>query len=85
MCKIVVLFAEFVARMEDARLPKCVISGELMEEAGCVGGQEKERVGRLLDDLRAFDINVDQWTTAVQDEGEWHKTAEQGAERFIAK
>ena len=36
-------------------------------------------------DLRAFGINADQWTTAAQDEGEWRRTAEQGAERFMAK
>ena len=42
-------------------------------------------MGCLLDDLRAFGINADQWTTAAQDEVEWHKTAEQGKERFMAK
>ena len=36
-----ILFAEFVARMEDTRLPKCVMFGELVGSAGCVGGQEK--------------------------------------------
>ena len=36
---------------------------------------------RFLDDLRAFGINADQWTTAAQGEGEWRKTAE----RFMAK
>ena len=36
------LFAGFVARIEDTRLPKCVIFGELVGGAGCVGGQEKE-------------------------------------------
>ena len=41
-------FAGFVARMEDTRLPKCVIFGELVEGAGCVGGQEKEWTGCLL-------------------------------------
>ena len=35
----------------------------------------------LLDDFRAFDINADQWTNATQDEQEWRKTAEPGAER----
>ena len=39
----------------------------------------------MLDDLRAFGINADQWTTAAQDEGEWRRTAEQGAEHFMAK
>ena len=53
--------------------------------AGCVGGQEKEWMVCFLDDLRAFGINADQWTTATQDEGEWHRTAEQGAKQFMAK
>ena len=37
--------------------------------AGCVVGQEKERMGCFLDDLRDFGINADQWTTAIRDEG----------------
>ena len=52
---------------------------------GLCGGQEKEWMWCFLDDLRAFGINVDQWTTAAQDEGEWCRTAEQGAEHFMAK
>ena len=63
-----ILFVGFVARMEDTRLPKCVMVGELVGGAGCVGGQEKEWTGCFLDDLRAFGINADQWTTAAQDE-----------------
>ena len=39
----------------------------------------------FLDDLGAFGINTDQWTTAAQDEEEWCKMAEQGAECFMAK
>ena len=35
-----------------------------------VGGQEKEWMGCLLDDLRAFGIDPDKWTIAAQDEGE---------------
>ena len=78
-------FAGFVARMEGTRLPKCVMLGELVGGACCVGSQEKEWMARFLDGLRAFDINADQWTTAAQDEGEWRRTAEQGAEHFMAK
>ena len=64
------LFAGFVARMEDTRLPKCVMFVEMVGGAGRVGGQEKEWMGCFLDDLRAFfGINADQWTTAAQDEG----------------
>ena len=36
-----ILRARFVARMEDTRLPKCVMFGEMVGGAGCVGGQEK--------------------------------------------
>ena len=78
-----ILFAGFVARMENTRLPKCVMFGELVGGAGCVGGQEEEWMGCFLDNLRAFGINADQWKTAAQDEGEWRRTAEQGAEHFM--
>ena len=74
-----ILFVGFVARMEDRRLPKCVMFGQM------VGVQEKESMRCFLDDLRAFGINADQWTTAAQDEREWRRTAEQGAEYFVAK
>ena len=81
-----ILFAGFVARIEDTRLPKCVMFGEMVGGAGCVGGQEEEWMGCFLDDLRVFGINAaDQWTTAAQDEEEWRRTAEQGVEHFVAK
>ena len=56
-----------------------------MGGAGCVGGQEKERMGCFLNGLGAFGMNAVQWTIAAQDKGEWRRTAEQGAEHFIAK
>ena len=52
---------------------------------GLCGGPEKRVHVGFLDDLRAFGINADQWTTAAQDEGEWHRTVEQGTEHFMAK
>ena len=33
-----ILFAGFVVRMEDMRLPKCLMFGVLVGGAGCVGG-----------------------------------------------
>ena len=38
-------------------------------------------MGCFPDDLRAFGINANQWTAAAQ----WRRTAEHGAERFMAK
>ena len=46
---------------------------------------EKEWMGCFLDDLRAFGINADQWTTAAQEGDEWLRTAERGAEHFMAE
>ena len=43
--------------MGDTSLRKCVMFGELVGGAGCVGGQEQEWMGCFLDDLRAFGIN----------------------------
>ena len=71
--------------MEDTRLPKGVMFGELVGGAGCVGDQEKEWMECFLDDLRAFGINADQWMAAAPDERKWCRTAEQGAEHFMAK
>ena len=79
------LFAGFVARMEDTKLSKCVMFGEMVGGAGCVGGQEKEWMGCFLKNLKAFGINADQWTAAAQDKEEWRRTAEQGAGCFMAK
>ena len=49
-----------MAKIEDTRLLKCVLFGELVGGAGCVGGQEKEWIGCFLDALRGFGINADQ-------------------------
>ena len=65
-----ILFAGFAAHMEDTRLLKYGMFGELVRSAGCVGGQENKWMEFFLDDLRYFGINADQWTTAAQDEGE---------------
>ena len=45
-----ILCAGFVARMEDTRLPKCVMLGELAGSAGYVGRRRKGLMGCLLDD-----------------------------------
>ena len=80
-----ILFAGFVARMEDTRLPKCVMFGELVGGAVSAEGQEKGWMGCLLDDLRAFGIETDQWRIAAQGAEEWYKIVKQGAEFFMTK
>ena len=79
------MFAGFVARIEDTRLPKCVMFGDLVGAVVCVRGEGKGWMGCFLDDLRALGTNASQWMTAAQDEREWRKTAKQGTGRFMAK
>ena len=38
-----------------------------------------------MDDHGVFGIDPDNWTMASQDEGEWRKKTEQGAELFMTK
>ena len=60
ICRRRTLFAVFVARKEDKRLPKYVMFGELVGGAWSVGREEKEWMECFLDGLRAFAINADQ-------------------------
>ena len=47
-----ILLLGFVARMKDARLPRYGMFGELVGDAGCVEGQEKQECMEcFLDDL----------------------------------
>ena len=62
--------------LPTANIPNYIIMG---------ASHKKEWMGCFLDDLRAFGINADQWTTPAQNEGEWRRMVEQVAERFMAK
>ena len=48
-----ILFEEYVARMEDTRLRKCVVFVEMVG-ARTAWGAMKKSMGCFLDDLRAF-------------------------------
>ena len=49
-----------------ALMPKCVIFGELVGTVAFVGGQGKQWVGYLLNNLIAFGINAYQWATVAR-------------------
>ena len=53
------MFAEFVVRMEDTRLPKREMFGGTRGGAVSAGEQEKEWMGCLLDNLKVFGIDPD--------------------------
>ena len=66
-----ILFAGFVRvhgghETVEVRYVRRTIGGRGLHR----GGQKKKWLGCFLDDLRAFGISADQWTTAAQDKGE---------------
>ena len=80
--------AGFVARVEDTRVPKCVMFGEMVGGAGCVEGAEK-RMDRVFSGRpQSFQHQrrpVDDNYCSPGREGNWHRTVEQGAGGFLAK
>ena len=70
--------------MGDHRLPKRVVSGELVNAAKRgLGGKEKEWTDCVADDLRLVGITGD-WSTAALDPGAWYSTVHEGGCRFMA-
>ncbi|CAM9730855.1 unnamed protein product, partial [Sphacelaria rigidula] len=74
-------------RMSPGRIPKHVMFGEII----VVKGQKREFNGRhkdwircLEEDMKAFGIEWQGWTTRALNAVEWHSCVEQGAERFMA-
>ena len=80
-----ILFAGFVARMEEMRLPKCVIFGELVVGRGLCGGPGKRVGGVFPERSQSFRHRRRSVDGCSPDEGKWCRTAEQGAEHFVAK
>ena len=66
----ILLFAKFIARVDDPRLSKCVMFRGLVGGADGVEGEELE----WMECYR----NADQWATGAHDGEEWRKMAGQG-------
>ena len=64
-----ILFAGFVARMREERLPRRVISGEMLGGKGCSGGQEWDWMKDPEEVFEAFGIKFEGWHEAAQKVG----------------
>ena len=60
------LFAGFVARMGEERLPRRVMFGEMLGFKSYSGGQEWDWMKDLEEDLEAFGIKFEVWREAAQ-------------------
>ena len=78
-----ILFARFVARMGEERLPQRVMFGELVGGKGYSGGQEKDWLVRLKEDISVFGMKFEGWRKAAQKAGRWFRRVEEGAELFM--
>ena len=52
-----ILFAGFVARIEEERLPQRVMFWELVGAKGYSRGQEKDWLAHLMDNMSVFGMN----------------------------
>ena len=71
--------------MEDTRLPKCVMFGELGGDRGLCGGPGKRVGGAFPERSQSFRHQRRPLDGCSPDEGKWRRTAEQGAEHFVVK
>ena len=77
-----ILYAGFVPRMGEERLPQRVMFGELFEGKGYSGGQEKDWMAHLKKYMSACGMRFEEWRTAAQKTGRWFRQVG-GAESFM--
>ena len=78
-----ILFAELVARMGEERLPQRVMFRELIGGKGCSGGQEKDLMAHLKEDMSVFGTKFEKWRKAAQTAGRGFRRVEEGPELFM--
>ena len=78
-----VLFAGFVACMREERPPQRVMFWELVGGKSYSGGQEKDWMDHLKEDMSVFKMKFEGWRKAVQKAGRWFRRVEEGAELFM--
>ena len=71
-----------VCRMEDSRIPKQLLYGELCDGRKSVGGQRKRYKDVLHHNLLAAVIKDSTWKTIGQDRESWRTTVRNGVRRF---
>ena len=69
--------------MEEERLPQRVMFWEFVGDKGYSGGQEKDWMDHLKEDMAVFGITFEGWRKAAQKAGRWFRRVEEGAELFV--
>ena len=71
--------------MGEERLLQRVMFGELVGGKGYSGGQEKDWLVHLKEDMSVFGMKFEGWRKATQKAGRWFRRVEEGAELFMWK
>ena len=80
-----ILFAGFVARMGEERLPQRVIFGELVGGKGYSKVQDKYWMAHLKKDMSVFEMKFEGWRKNAHKAGRWFRRVEEGAKSFMRK
>ena len=78
-----ILFEGFVARMGEERLSQRVMFGELVGGRGYSGGQEKDWMAHLEEDMSVFGMKFEGWRKAAQKAGRWSRRVEEETKLFM--
>ena len=68
-----------VVRMQDTRLPKKILFGELKSGKRSRGGQKKRFKDTLKVSLKSFNVDLDNWETLAQERDAWRSIITDGA------
>ncbi len=79
------LWAGKIVRMDDSRLPKVMLFGELDAGRRRDGGQTKTWRQCLMDDLKKFQIDSKTWTDVAADEEVWLSLVDESAAGFMQR
>jgi hypothetical protein len=74
-----------VIRMNDSRIPKQMMYGELCEGKRSTGGQKKRYKDTLKTSLKSLDIELQSWESLAQDRTLWRSKIKNGARTAEAK
>ncbi|XP_063609538.1 uncharacterized protein LOC134783560 [Penaeus indicus] len=75
-------WAGHVARMDDTRLPKIILYGELKEGRRPRGAPKRRFKDQLKRSLDQTDIDPSTWDLIAQDRLQWRQTVREGTNRF---
>ena len=82
LLKIQLRWAGHVSRMDDHRLPKIILYGELSSGLRNRGAPKKHYKDNLKKSLGACNISHLEWTTLAEDRGAWRRTISKAASSF---